>query len=198
MQIRKFPALKICPPLLESCALKFCPPSWCINDVYIFQGMMFVSGHCNHESFIGKSWQCKVGINCGGFILKYIRRASGGQKKLRYIFVAPGWPSNVCALKFCPLLKTCTEFLPPLYACTEFYAPPICTASATLNNDRMSWKCLCLVFGKNYKRHLWQHIDFPIMLKRATTHSYVDHPSIRGRPLMIWGWGRRKSRKKKL
>ncbi len=34
---------------------------------------MLVSGHCNHESCLGKSWTCK------GSILKYIRRTSGGE-----------------------------------------------------------------------------------------------------------------------
>ena len=33
------------PPPLKSCALKF-HQSWCINDVYILQGMMLANGHC--------------------------------------------------------------------------------------------------------------------------------------------------------
>ena len=59
--IRKSRTLKICPPRQPRTTFlpprKLCaeisPPSWCINDVYIFQGML-VSGHCNHESYLGK------------------------------------------------------------------------------------------------------------------------------------------------
>ena len=41
-------------PLPKSCT-EISPPLWCINDVYIFQGMMLANSDCNHESYIGKS-----------------------------------------------------------------------------------------------------------------------------------------------
>ncbi len=89
VQIRKSRALKICPPSTTAhskfapprkpCTEISPPPLRCVNHVYIFQGMMLVSGHFNHESYIGKSWKCKVGMKHEGSILKYIRRASGGE-----------------------------------------------------------------------------------------------------------------------
>ncbi len=67
------------PPPLTAVHWNFAPPLRHVNHVYIFQGMMLVSGHCNHESCICKSWKCKVGMKYEGFILKYIRRGSGGE-----------------------------------------------------------------------------------------------------------------------
>ncbi len=81
-------------PPLESRALKFHPPlavyqRWISNSMYDVS-----NGQCNYESYIGKSWKGKVAMKYDG---------QRWRKCIRYIFVASARPSNVCALKFCPL-----------------------------------------------------------------------------------------------
>ncbi len=103
-------------PPIGICSLHFCPPSPRILRTEILPPLPIGANtftcklHCSHGSIVYITHHAKMTYHfryigkSSGIVLNMIHRVSGGENSQGYFAGASGEPSNLSALKFCPLL----------------------------------------------------------------------------------------------